>query len=158
MAVLCVTVVNVIGDLPPGTRRNTYLPPAPTPGYTYSKPPVSFPKPSPTFPTRPSPTFPGPRPGPGPSTGIYPTGPSRPSTGFPTPRPTYPSPRPTYPSPRPDYTGAPSGPDGNAIGPGVSIYYYLMCISKYAEAHKKSVYIIILYSCKVKPMHTHTHR
>lgn len=105
-------VVTVIGDLPPGTRRNTYLPPEPTKGgYTYNKPTVTFPKPTPTFPTRPSPTFPGPRPTP-----TYP-GSTRtpPSTGYPT--------RPSTIPGFPDYTGQPSGPNGNAIGPGVSTKY-----------------------------------
>lgn len=100
-------VVSVIGDLPPGTRRNTYLPPEPTKGgYTYNKPPVTFPKPTPTFPTRPSPTYPGSRPTP-----TYPGPPTRPPG---TPRPT-----PGFP----DYTGQPSGHNGNTIGPGVSTRY-----------------------------------
>lgn len=108
-------VVTVIGDLPPGTRRNTYLPPEPTKGgYTYNKPTVTFPKPTPTFPTRPSPTFPGPRPTP-----TYPgstrTPGTPPSTGYPT--------RPSTIPGFPDYTGQPSGPNGNAIGPGVSTKY-----------------------------------
>ncbi|XP_070523586.1 uncharacterized protein [Cardiocondyla obscurior] len=140
LVVLCVTVASVIGDLPPGTRRNTYLPPEPTKGggYTYSKPTVPFPKPTPSvpFPTRPTP-FPGPRPTP-----TFP-GP-RPTPTFPGPRPTptFPGPRPTptfptrtpgtFPTPSPgtfpprprptptfpDYTGQPSGGDGNVIGPG----------------------------------------
>lgn len=145
LVVLCVTVASVIGDLPPGTRRNTYLPPEPTKGgYTYSKPTVPFPKPTP-FPTRPTPSFPGPRPtpsfpgtrptpsfpGPGtrptPSfpgprpTPTYPTGPTRTPGTFPTPStgyPTRPRPTPTFP----DYTGQQSGGDRNVItGPGVSI-------------------------------------
>ncbi|XP_011882762.1 PREDICTED: pro-resilin-like [Vollenhovia emeryi] len=129
LVVLCVTVASVIGDLPPGTRRNTYLPPEPTKGgYTYSKPTVPFPKPTPTFPSRPTPSFPGPRPTPsfpGPRpTPSYP-GP-RPTPSFPGPRPTptypgtpgtFPTPsRPTPTRPFPDYTGQPSDGDGNVIG------------------------------------------
>ncbi|KAG5313052.1 RESIL protein, partial [Pseudoatta argentina] len=140
LIVLCVTVASVIGDLPPGTRRNTYLPPEPTKGYTYNKPPVSFPKPTPTgpFPTpnfpgpRPTPSFPAPRPTPS-----FP--PTRPTPSFPGPRPTFPTTRP-YPQPTrtpgtfppspgtgyprirptppfPDYTGQPSGGDRTLIGP-----------------------------------------
>ncbi|XP_026829647.1 DNA-directed RNA polymerase II subunit RPB1 [Ooceraea biroi] len=119
LAVLCVTVANVIGDLPPGTRRNTYLPPEPTKGgYTYKTPTVPFPTPTPT-----RPTFPGTRP-------TYPTGPTFPGTRptYPPTRPTYPGTRPTYPPTRPTYpgtrptfpgpeiTGQPSGTNGNAIG------------------------------------------
>lgn len=108
LTVLCVTIVSVIGDLPPGTRRNTYLPPKPTNGgYTYPKPPVTFPTRTPTFPTvRPTPPI------------TYPIGPTRPTPGstFPTvPGTVYP----TRPRPTPDYTGQPSGPNGNSIGPGV---------------------------------------
>lgn len=124
LAVLCVTVANVIGDLPPGTRRNTYLPPEPTKGgYTYSKPPVQFPKPTSSFPgprptLRPTPTVPRPTP-----TYLEP----RPTStyGVPGPTPTYGVPRPTYGGPRPTstsgyptYTGASSGTSGNAIEPG----------------------------------------
>lgn len=135
LVVLCVTIASVIGDLPPGTRRNTYLPPEPTKGgYTYSKPTVPFPKPTPTvpYPSRPTPSFPGPRPTPS-----FP-GP-RPTPSFPGPRPTptFPGPRPTptYPVPTPgpfptsrptptypDFTGQQSGGDTSFIGgPGVSI-------------------------------------
>ncbi|XP_011150497.2 pro-resilin [Harpegnathos saltator] len=109
LAVLCVTVVSVIGDLPPGTRRNTYLPPEPTKGYTYPKPPVTFPtRPSQTFPTHPTQTFPT-RPTP-----TY-TVPTRPSGTFPTQNTGYPT-RPTRPFP--DYPGQPTGVNGNTIGPG----------------------------------------
>ncbi|XP_018371880.1 PREDICTED: classical arabinogalactan protein 9 [Trachymyrmex cornetzi] len=141
LIVLCVTVASVIGDLPPGTRRNTYLPPEPTKGYTYSKPPVPFPKPTPTgpFPTpgfpgpRPTPSFPAPRPTPS-----FPV--PRPTPSIPGPRPTFPRPTPTYPQPTrtpgtfppspgtgyprvrptppfPDYNGQQSGGDGTRIGP-----------------------------------------
>lgn len=124
LAVLCVTVANVIGDLPPGTRRNTYLPPEPTKGgYTYSKPPVQFPKPTPSFPgTRPTPSVPRPtptylEPRPTPTYGVpRPT----PTYGVPRPTPTYGVPRPTPTSGYPTYTGQPSGTNGNAIEPGVS--------------------------------------
>jgi len=99
-----VTVASVIGDLPPGTRRNTYLPPEPTKGgYSYETPKVPFPtRPTPSFPgPRPTPSFPGPRPTP-----TYP-GP-RPTPSYPGPRPTpsYPGPRPTpsFPGPRPTPT------------------------------------------------------
>lgn len=112
LAVLCVTIANVIGDLPPGTRRNTYLPPEPTKGgYSYSKPTVPFTKPTP-FPTRP--TFPGTRPPPPPTfpgttrtPGTYPTPPSTrfPTTGFPRPTTRF-----------PDYTGQQTGGGGNVIG------------------------------------------
>ncbi|XP_011638275.1 prophenin-2-like [Pogonomyrmex barbatus] len=94
LVVLCVTIASVIGDLPPGTRRNTYLPPEKK-GYTYSTPSVPFPTPS--FPgPRPTPSFPGPRPTPS-----FP-GP-RPTPSFPGPRPTpslpwTPDPTPTYPT------------------------------------------------------------
>ncbi|XP_018305343.1 leucine-rich repeat extensin-like protein 5 [Mycetomoellerius zeteki] len=95
LIVLCVTVASVIGDLPPGTRRNTYLPPEPTKGYAYSKPPIPFPKPTPTvsFPTS---GFPGPRPTPS-----FPT--SRPTPPFTGTRPTFPGTRPTFPRPTPTY-------------------------------------------------------
>lgn len=154
LAVLCVTVVSVIGDLPPGTRRNTYLPPETTQsGYQYTRPSVPFPtRPSPTFPTRPSPTFPTrpsptyptrpsptypvptrpsptyPVPGTRPTTGTFPT---RPSTGFPpsTGYPTRPRPTPGFP----DYTSQPSGPDGNSIGIGVSTG--MKIISKIDDNH-----------------------
>lgn len=130
LVVLCVTIASVIGDLPPGTRRNTYLPPEPTKGsgYTYSKPTVPFPKPTPTVPTyRPTPSFPGTRPTPSfpvsRPTPSYPVPPSRPTPGtFPPSTGTggYPSrPRPTPPFP--DYTSQQSGRDGSVIGgPGVS--------------------------------------
>lgn len=137
LVVLCLTVASVIGDLPPGTRRNTYLPPEPTKGggYTYSKPTVSFPKPTPTvpFPTRPTPSFPGPRPtspfpGPRPTPsypGTRPTpfpGPTRPTPGTFPPSTGYPTgPRPTPPFP--DFISQQSGGDRNVIGgPDVSIY------------------------------------
>ncbi|XP_066601380.1 pro-resilin isoform X2 [Prorops nasuta] len=71
-------------DLPPGTRRNTYLPPEPTKGYNYDKPGVTFPKPTPGFPpgnTRPNPPFP-------------PPGGNRPPTPGPRPPPIRPSPGP----------------------------------------------------------------
>ncbi|XP_011175919.1 pro-resilin [Solenopsis invicta] len=125
LVVLCVTIASVIGDLPPGTRRNTYLPPEPTKGsgYTYSKPTVPFPKPTPTVPTyRPTPSFPGTRPTPSfpvsRPTPSYPVPPSRPTPGtFPPSTGTggYPSrPRPTPPFP--DYTSQQSGRDGSVIG------------------------------------------
>ncbi|XP_015120571.1 extensin-like [Diachasma alloeum] len=131
---LCVTVGSVLSDLPPGTRRNTYLPPDPTKGYDYNTPSVPFsPRPTPSFP---------------PSRGTFPTGPSRPPPTFPTgpARPTPPTSRPGYPSPGtrptpvfptpsqrptgypgpgirptpgfPDYTGQPSGNNGNTVPPG----------------------------------------
>ncbi|KAG7207687.1 hypothetical protein KM043_009306 [Ampulex compressa] len=118
MAVLCAAVVNVICDLPPGTRRNTYLPPDPTKGYSYDKPSVPFPRPTPTYPTRPTPSP------------TYPTGPTQPVRPFPSPSPKpgtkFPSTRPTgYPAPGPrptpefpDYPGQPTGPGGNTIAPG----------------------------------------
>ncbi|XP_070152154.1 pro-resilin [Polyergus mexicanus] len=130
LAVLCVTVANVIGDLPPGTRRNTYLPPEPTKGgYTYSKPPVQFPKPTPSFPgPRPTPTFPGPRPTPSvprptptyleprptPTYGV-----PRPTStyGVPRPTPTYSVPRPTPTPGYPTYNGQGTGINGNTIEP-----------------------------------------
>ncbi|XP_018393481.1 PREDICTED: vegetative cell wall protein gp1-like [Cyphomyrmex costatus] len=106
LIVLCVTVASVIGDLPPGTRRNTYLPPEPTKGYSYSKPSVPFPKPTPTVPF-PTPSFPGPRPTPSfPAPRPTPSYPApRPTPSYPAPRPTpsFPSPRPTFPRPTPTY-------------------------------------------------------
>ena len=117
MTVLCLAVATVVGDLPPGTRRNTYLPPEPTKGYNYNTPKVPFPtrtpptrRPSiPTGPTRPTPTFP--------------TGPPRPPT-YPTPgtRPTpggggYPTPGPPPTPGFPDYPGYPTGNNGNTIRP-----------------------------------------
>ncbi|XP_057318781.1 basic proline-rich protein-like isoform X1 [Microplitis mediator] len=133
--VLCLTVINVLGDLPPGTRRNTYLPPEPTKGYNYNTPSVPFPRPTPGFPssrptspfpvgpTRPTPTFPtGPsRPPtqPGRPGGGYPTPGPRPTPGFPTPtnRPTggYPGPGPRPTPGFPDYPGQPSGNNGNTV-------------------------------------------
>ncbi|XP_012280223.1 pro-resilin [Orussus abietinus] len=108
VAVLSLLLGNVLCDLPPGTRRNTYLPPEPTKGYTYNKPPVPFPSPTPTFPGRPTPTFPV---GPTRPTPTFPTGPPRPPTGYPTPGP---RPTPGFP----DYPGQPTGHNGNTIGPG----------------------------------------
>ncbi|XP_034935420.1 ribonuclease 3-like [Chelonus insularis] len=124
-------VHNVLGDLPPGTRRNTYLPPEPTKGYNYNTPSVPFPprptpspfptpRPTPSFPTgptRPTPTFPPSRPptsrpgypGPGP----------RPTPGFPTPapRPTgYPGPGPKPTPGFPDYTPQPTGNHDHSTG------------------------------------------
>ncbi|XP_014477053.1 PREDICTED: cuticle protein 19-like [Dinoponera quadriceps] len=103
LAVLCVTMVSVIGDLPPGTQRNTYLPPKPTPGgYKYPVPTVTFPTgstqtfPPHTYPTRP--TIP-------PRTPTYPTHPTFPTQG------TYP----TRPTTKTDYNGQPSI-NGNVIG------------------------------------------
>ncbi|XP_012528702.1 anther-specific proline-rich protein APG [Monomorium pharaonis] len=117
LVVLCVTVASVIGDLPPGTRRNTYLPPEPTKGgYTYSKPTVPFTKPTPTAPfpqTRPTPSFPGPRPTPSfPGPRPTPSFPgTRPTPSFPGPRPTPTFPGPTRPTPFPSTgTGYPTGP------------------------------------------------
>ncbi|OXU32060.1 hypothetical protein TSAR_002865 [Trichomalopsis sarcophagae] len=144
LALLCLATTGVLGDLPPGTIRrnaNTYLPPEPTKGYDYNKPPgPGFPSPSP--PGRPTPGFPvGP---PARPTPTFPTGPpARPPTGpparpsprppgpgYPTPgRPTPPGPGYPAPGPRPtpgfpDYTGSPSGPgnthdDGHVHEPGM---------------------------------------
>ncbi|KAH0953327.1 hypothetical protein HN011_003124 [Eciton burchellii] len=103
LAVLCVTIANVIGDLPPGTRRNTYLPPEPTKGgYTYSKPTVPFP-------TRP--TYPGTR-------TTFPETPTKTPGTYPTPSSSrFPTTFPTKPTTRyPDITGQPSGHNGNTIG------------------------------------------
>lgn len=133
MTVLCLAVATVVCDLPPGTRRNTYLPPEPTKGYDYNTPKVPFtPRPTPSFPTQ-RPSFPT---GPSRPTPTFPTGPTRPPT-----RPTYPTPgtRPTpggggYPTPGPrptpgfpDYPGQPTGNNGNTIPPpgDVSILFYI---------------------------------
>ncbi|KAK0087772.1 hypothetical protein PV325_014111 [Microctonus aethiopoides] len=123
-----------MGDLPPGTRRNTYLPPEPTKGYNYNTPSVPFPpRPTPTFPTsrptpfpigptRPTPTFPtgGTRP-PTPGRPGYPTPGPRPTPGFPTPtiRPTgYPGPGPRPTPGFPDYPGQPTGNNDHSVSPG----------------------------------------
>ncbi|XP_043484994.1 ESX-1 secretion-associated protein EspK-like [Leptopilina heterotoma] len=134
MTVLCLAVATVVCDLPPGTRRNTYLPPEPTKGgYDYNKPPGTFPRPTtgfpssrPTFPvgpTRPTPTFPtGPTRPTTPGRPTYPGTGTRPTPGFPTPgtRPTpggngYPTPGPRPTPGFPDYPGSPSGNNGNNI-------------------------------------------
>ncbi|KAK9297600.1 hypothetical protein QLX08_008748 [Tetragonisca angustula] len=49
-AIVCMAVTHVICDLPPGTRRNTYLPPEPTKGYNYDTPRIPFSKPTTTRP------------------------------------------------------------------------------------------------------------
>ncbi|XP_011497661.1 PREDICTED: pro-resilin-like [Ceratosolen solmsi marchali] len=101
LALLCLTAVatttrDALADLPPGTRRNTYLPPEPTKGYDYSKPT--------------GPGFPSPSPPPGPTRPPY--TPSRPYPGKST-------------SQTPDYTGSPSSPghsqheDGHVHEPGM---------------------------------------
>lgn len=71
-------IVHIICDLPPGTRRNTYLPPEPTKGYNYGTPSIPFPKPTtrPSFTTPPSHTYPKP-------TTKFPTRP--PNEGYPPP-------------------------------------------------------------------------
>lgn len=169
LVVLCVTIASVIGDLPPGTRRNTYLPPEPTKGgYSYSKPTVPFPKPTPTapFPTRPTPSFPGPRPTPS-----FP-GP-RPTPSFPGPRPTptFPGPRPTptYPGPPrtpgtfptsrptppfPDYSGQQSGGDKNIIGLDVSIHEneMIVLIEKLYLFKRRDIERIYNVHCLVKSL------
>nr|XP_031829420.1 pro-resilin-like isoform X2 [Nomia melanderi] len=104
ITILCMAVVHVICDLPPGTRRNTYLPPEPTKGYNYDTPAIPFPKSTTTRPPF-SPTTP------------YPTRTPRPypktTTKFPTTRPTpgtgYPPPGPRPTPDFPDY-GPPTGP------------------------------------------------
>ena len=130
---VCWTTIScVLGDLPPGTRRNTYLPPEPTKGYDYNTPNIPFPRPTPSFPpgTRPTPSFPvTPRPTgptrPHPTPGRpYPTPGTRPTPGFPSPRPTpgggYPTPGPRPTPTFPDYPGQPSGNNGNSLPPDVS--------------------------------------
>ncbi|XP_078040745.1 uncharacterized protein LOC144471991 [Augochlora pura] len=103
ITIFCMAVVHVICDLPPGTRRNTYLPPEPTKGYNYDTPGIPFPKPTTT--RRPFST-----------TTPYPTRPfnsPKPTTKFPSTRPTpgtgYPPPGPRPTPEFPDY-GTPTGP------------------------------------------------
>ncbi|KAL2711615.1 proline-rich extensin-like protein EPR1 isoform X2 [Vespula squamosa] len=124
ITLLWLSIANVICDLPPGTRRNTYLPPESTKGYSYEKPPIPFSK-TPTFPTRPTPSFSPTRTTPPFNTiptrpnvpptpsrpypistkppGKYPT---RPPNGYPPPGP---KPTPIFPEP---------GNNGNTVGPG----------------------------------------
>lgn len=126
IAILCMAVVHVICDLPPGTRRNTYLPPEPTKGYNYDTPRIPFPRPSTTRPPFSStPPY---------TTRPYPS--TKPNTKFP-PRPTpsegYP-PTGTRPTPEfPDY-GTPTRPTGSTIPPGgvsntffLNIYFRINC-------------------------------
>lgn len=81
-------IVHVICDLPPGTRRNTYLPPEPTKGYNYETPSIVFSKSTIPFSTTPS-------------SHTYP----KPTTKFPTSRPFNGYPPPTKPTPEfPDST------------------------------------------------------
>lgn len=107
-------VVHVICDLPPGTRRNTYLPPEPTKGYNYDTPRIPFSKPTTSRPTFSSTT-------PYPNTPRRPYPSPKPSTKFPPSRPTpgegYPPPGPRPTPEFPDY-GTPTGPSGNTIPPG----------------------------------------
>lgn len=132
LTLLCLTAAatTTLGDLPPGTRRNTYLPPEPTKGYDYNKPPgPGFPspgppgRPTPGFPVgppaRPTPSFPtGPpaRPPPGPPArpSPRPPAPSFPPPGRPTPGGGYPPPGPRPTPGFPDFPGSPSGP-GNTV-------------------------------------------
>lgn len=142
-------ISGVLSDLPPGTRRNTYLPPDPTKGYDYNTPSVPFPpRPSqfppsrppttgfPVGPTRPTqPTYPTSRPPaiPGrPPTQGYPSPGPRPTPGFPSPTPQRPIGPTGYPAPGPrptpnfpDYPGQPSGNNGNTIPSGVSVLIFL---------------------------------
>ncbi|XP_043278989.1 pro-resilin-like isoform X2 [Venturia canescens] len=121
------TMSSVLGDLPPGTRRNTYLPPEPTKGYNYNTPSVPFPRPTPSFPPgpRPTPSFPPVttrptnRPGTGPTTRPFPSPGPRPTPGT---RPTpggggYPTPGPRPTPIFPDYPGQPSNNNGNHLPP-----------------------------------------
>ena len=140
MTVLCLAVATVVCDLLPGPNRNTYLPPEPTKGYDYNKPPVPFsrptvPSPRPTYPvgpTRPTPSFPtGPTRPSTPGRPTYPGPGPRPTPGFPTPgpRPTpggggYPAPGPRPTPGFPDYTGSPSGGNRNTVGQDVSALLY----------------------------------
>ncbi|XP_044016477.1 vegetative cell wall protein gp1-like [Aphidius gifuensis] len=116
---LFITMICAFADLPPGTRRNTYLPPDPTKGYDYNPPPVPFPPsrqppsqfpPSrpptgfPVGPTRPTPPVPFPT---GPSR--PPTVPSRPTQGYPSPGP---RPTPGFPTRPPPTPQRPIGPTG----------------------------------------------
>ncbi|CAK9818548.1 resilin [Anthophora plagiata] len=106
MAILCMAVVHVICDLPPGTRRNTYLPPEPTKGYNYDTPRIPFSRPTTSRP---------------PFTTTRSYNNHKPTTKFPTPRPTpdqgYP-PSGTRPTPDfPDY-GTSSRPTGSTLIPG----------------------------------------
>ncbi|KAG6802739.1 pro-resilin isoform X1 [Apis mellifera caucasica] len=108
IAIICMAIVHVICDLPPGTRRNTYLPPEPTKGYNYETPSIPFPKTTrPSFTTSPSHTYPKP-------TTKFPT--SRPSNGYPPPT----KPTPEFPdSTRPTGTTIPGGHDHHHHEPGM---------------------------------------
>nr|XP_033198271.1 pro-resilin-like isoform X1 [Bombus vancouverensis nearcticus]XP_033198272.1 pro-resilin-like isoform X1 [Bombus vancouverensis nearcticus] len=110
IAILCMAVVHVICDLPPGTRRNTYLPPEPTKGYTYDTPRIPF-----TKPTTPRPSFPtttpySSRPYSKPTPSKFPPSRTTPSEGYP---PTGTRPTPEFP----DY-GTPTRPTGTTLPAG----------------------------------------
>ncbi|XP_015608197.1 uncharacterized protein LOC107274001 [Cephus cinctus] len=106
VAVLFLVMTVVLGDLPAGTRRNTYLPPEPTTGYRYDRPTVPFPTRTPTFP--------------GVTPTTFPTRPTRPEPPIPntTRRPvTYPGPGPKPTPGFPDYSREPTHNNGNTIVP-----------------------------------------
>ncbi|CAD1478181.1 unnamed protein product [Heterotrigona itama] len=101
-------VMHVICDLPPGTRRNTYLPPEPTKGYNYDTPRIPFPAT-----TRPPFTTTTPfttRPHSKPPQKFTPSRPPHPDEGYP---PSGNRPTPEFP----DY-GTPTRPTGTTLPAG----------------------------------------
>ncbi|KZC08795.1 Pro-resilin [Dufourea novaeangliae] len=146
ITILCMAVVHVISDLPPGTRRNTYLPPEPTKGYNYDTPGIPFPKPTTTRPPFSSTT-------PYPSRTTRPYNP-KPTTKFPSPRPTpgtgYPPPGPRPTPEFPDY-GTPTGPTPGGVqcstspppcGPGLEKLGRLESWGKYPPRVTPTVVLI----------------